>query len=410
MMYRNCIVAQSGGPTTVINASLCGVIKAAMESSQIDRIYAASYGIQGLMKGNIIDLTDESIEEVELLKCTPASALGSCRYMLKSYEESREEYERIYHLFEEYKIGYFFYIGGNDSMDTVDKLSSYAEMINSDIRIMGVPKTIDNDLYGTDHTPGFGSAAKYISTCIMEIARDGAVYDKPAINIIEAMGRNAGWLAASSVLAKRDVIGAPDLIYLPEREFSIENFVSDVEKCRRDKKQVTVVVSEGVKDSEGIYIAEYNSGKEVDAFGHIKMGGVAGILGDAIRDTIPGGRVKTIEFNVLQRCAMHFASGTDIEEAYRCGHNAVTYALRGETGKMVILQRTSNEPYMCNTGLMAVSEVANREKKVPLSWITPEGNFVTQEAIDYMLPLVNGEVSIKTEKGLPRYSRISPII
>lgn len=409
-MFKNCIVAQSGGPTTVINSSLCGVIKAAMESSQIERIYTASYGIQGLMKGNITDLTDVSMEEVELLKCTPAAALGSCRYMLKSWEESKEEYERIFRIFKEYEIGYFFYIGGNDSMDTVDKLSSYAETINSDIRIMGVPKTVDNDLYGTDHTPGFGSAAKYIAANIMEIARDTATYDKPAINIIEAMGRNAGWLAASAALARRDVIGAPDLIYLPEREFCIEKFINDVEKCRKGKRQVTIVVSEGVKDSEGIYIAEYNSGKEVDAFGHIKMGGVAGILGDAIKDMIPGGRVKTIELNVLQRCAMHFASGTDIEEAYRCGYNAVTYALRGETGKMVILQRTSDKPYMCQTGLMAVGEVANREKKVPLSWTTPEGNFVTREAIDYMQPLVMGEAGIRMENGLPRYSRISPII
>lgn len=409
-MYKNCIIAQSGGPTTVINSSLCGVIKAAMESSQIHRIYAANYGVQGLMKGNIIDLTDVYMEEVELLKCTPASALGSCRYMLKNWEDSREEYERIFRIFEQYEIGYFFYIGGNDSMDTVDKLSRYAEHINSDIRIMGVPKTIDNDLYGTDHTPGFGSAAKYIAASIMEIARDGATYDKPVVNIIEVMGRNAGWLAAASVLAKKDVIGAPDLIYLPEREFSIEKFISDVEKCRREKKQITVVVSEGVKDSNGIYIAEYNSGKEVDAFGHIKMGGVAGILGDAVKDMIPGGRVKTIEFNVLQRCAMHFASGTDVEEAYRCGYDAVNYALKGETGKMVILQRTSDKPYICSTGLLDVSEVANREKKVPLSWITPEGNFVTQEAIEYIQPLVMGEVDIRIEDGLPRYSMISPII
>ncbi len=409
-MYRNCIVAQSGGPTTVINASLCGVIKAAMESMDIDRVYSASYGIQGLMKGNIMDLTDVCMEEVELLKCTPAAALGSCRYMLRSWEESKEEYERIFRIFKEYGIGYFFYIGGNDSMDTVDKLSSYAKTINSDIRIMGVPKTIDNDLYGTDHTPGFGSAAKYIAASIMEIARDGAAYDKPVVNIIEVMGRNAGWLAASAALARRDVIGAPDLIYLPEREFSIEEFASDVEKCRREKKQVTVVVSEGVKDSQGIYIAEYNSGKEVDAFGHIKMGGVASILGDVIKERISGGRVKTIEFNVLQRCAMHFASGTDIDEAYRCGYSAVTYALKGETGKMVILQRVSDQPYMCSTGLMNVGEVANREKKVPLSWITPEGNFITQEAIDYLQPLVAGDIGIKTEGGLPRYSRISPVI
>lgn len=408
-MFKNCIVAQSGGPTTVINSSLCGVIKAAMESSQIDRIYAANYGIQGLMKGNIMDLTDVCMEEVELLKCTPSSALGSCRYMLKNWEDSSEEYERIFRIFKEYEIGYFFYIGGNDSMDTVDKLSRYAEHINSDIRIMGVPKTIDNDLYGTDHTPGFGSSAKYIAASIMEIARDGATYDKPVVNIIEVMGRNAGWLAAASVLAKKDVIGAPDLIYLPEMEFSIDKFTSDVENCRKEKKQITVVVSEGIKDSNGIYIAEYNSGKEVDAFGHIKMGGVAGILGDVIKDMISGARVKTIEFDVLQRCGMHFASGTDVEEAYRCGYSAVEYALKGETGKMVILQRTSDKPYICSTGLMPVSEVANREKKVPLSWITPEGNFVTQEAIDYIQPLVMGEVDIRIEDGLPRYSRISPI-
>ena len=409
-MYNNCIVAQSGGPTTVINASLCGVIKAAMESNSINRVYAAVYGIQGLLKGNIVDLTEESMEEIELLKTTPAAAIGSCRYMLKSSEESCEQYERIFGLFNEYSIGYFFYIGGNDSMDTVAKLSSYAEKINSDIRIIGVPKTIDNDLYGTDHTPGYGSAAKYISTSIMEIARDGAVYDKPVINIIEAMGRNAGWLAAASALAGKDVIGAPDLIYLPEREFSTEDFVRDVEKRCKEKKHVTVVVSEGIKDSEGIYIAEYNSGKEVDAFGHIKMGGVAGILGDIIKDNIPEGRIKTIEFNVLQRCGMHFASATDVEEAYRCGYNAVGYALSGETGKMVILKRTSNDPYMCFTGLMPVGMAANREKKVPLSWINTEGNFVTQEAIDYMRPLIVGEVSVKMEDGLPRYSRISPII
>lgn len=404
---KNCIFAQSGGPTAVINSSACGVIMAARENPYIDKVYGALYGIEGVIKEEFIDFTNEDEDEIELLKYTPSSALGSCRYRLKEYKDDKAEYEKIFKAFEKMNIGYFFYIGGNDSMDTVDKLSKYAAEKNIDIKIMGIPKTIDNDLPITDHTPGFGSAAKYIAASVMEIARDGAVYDKSIINVVEVMGRHAGWLAAAAALANRDKTGAPDLIYLPESVFSMDKFLEDVKRIYDEKNQVNVVVSEGIKDSEGRFISETNSGSQKDAFGHTQMGGVGEILGSIIKEKICS-RVKVIEFNVLQRCAMHYASATDIDEAYMCGYQGVEYAVKGETGKMVGLKRTSNSPYKCDTMLIDISSAANKEKVVPKEFINEEGNFVTDKAVEYLAPLIQGEVMLPTEDGLPKYAKYCP--
>lgn len=402
---KNCLVAQSGGPTAVINSTLLGVVKTALESEKIDSVYGSIYGIEGFLKGKIFDFTKEDIREIELLKYTPSSALGSCRYKLKDFNEDESDYRNIFSNFEKYNIRYFFYIGGNDSMDTVDKLSRYAKIKGYDIKIIGVPKTIDNDLYGTDHTPGFGSAAKYVATSIMELSRDAAVYDKGIINIVEIMGRNAGFLAASSALAGYDGV-CRQLIYLPEIAFDMDKFLQDVSSAYEKHKKIIVAVSEGIRYSDGSFVFEDKDNKAHDKFGHSQMGGVGRILGRTVKDKICK-RVKVIEFNVLQRCAMHFASKTDVEEAYKCGKDAVNYALAGESGKMVCINRICSSPYICETGLIDVSEVANKEKKFPINWITEDRNDITNEGIEYLKPLIAGEVNIPTENGLPRFSRLN---
>lgn len=363
MKYRkgNCLVGQSGGPTSIINASAAGVIEAAIASPYIEKIYGAHYGIEGILNDDIFDFSKEDEENLKLLKYSPSSALGACRYKLKPYMKSIEEYERVFSQFKKYNIKYFVYIGRNDSMDTVDKLNSYAKSINFDINIIGVPKTIDNDLFGTDHCPGFGSAAKYVATSIIELSRDGAVYDNEIINIVEVMGRNAGWLAASSILAKTDIQMSPDMIYLPEVIFDVEEFITKLIEKFNKKKKLTVVVSEGIKDKSGRYICEIDTLNK-DIFGHAQMGGVGDVLGNLIKEKVCK-RVKVVELNILQRCAMHWASKTDIDEAYKCGLDAVEYALGGYTGKMVTLERVSEYPYFCKTGLIDIEKVANREKK-----------------------------------------------
>lgn len=403
-MQNNCIVAQSGGPTAAINSSLCGVVKTALKSSSIDRVYGAVHGIEGIINGKIIDFGLQDSFEIELLKYTPSSALGSCRYKLKDFNEDESDYKNIFSNFEKYNIRYFFYIGGNDSMDTVDKLSRYAKNKGYEIKIIGIPKTIDNDLYGTDHTPGFGSAAKYVATSIMELSRDGMVYDKGIINIVEIMGRNAGFLTASSALARIDKF-APHLIYLPEIPFNMDRFLKDVKNAYEKCKKVTIAVSEGIRYEDGSFVYEDKSVIGHDRFGHAQMGGVGRILGKVIKDNICK-RVKVIEFNVLQRCAIHFASKTDIDEAYKCGEYGVLQALKGESGKMVSLNRISNNPYICELGLVDVSSVANHEKKFPKEWINESGNDITDEALEYLKPLILGEVELPTENGLPRFSKI----
>lgn len=403
----NCLVAQSGGPTAVINASACGVIEAALASPLIGTVYGANNGIEGVLEENLFDFSLEDPQEIQLLKHTPASALGSCRYKLQDLEQSEDEYKKIFDIFEKFNIRYVFYIGGNDSMDTTAKLSAYAKKYNKDVKVLGIPKTIDNDLYGTDHCPGFGSAAKYLATSIMEIVRDGDVYEKNIVNIVEVMGRNAGWLAAATALANMDELGAPDLIYLPEVTFDIATFMEDVKRVHKKKGKVTVVVSEGVKTRDGKYLFEaYKNGELVkDEFGHTYMGGTGGILTELVRTHIEK-RVKCVEFNVLQRAAAHFTSKTDVDEAYLAGQMGVQYALEGHTGKMVIFERDMANGYQCVIDVVDVKEVANKEKKVPLEWINKEGNYITKEAAEYILPLIQGEVVVPTENGLPRYARL----
>lgn len=408
MKYQNCIVGQSGGPTTAINSSLCGVIEGAMASDKIKKVYGAINGIEGILNNNIIDFGKEDPKEIKLLRQTPSAALGSCRYKLKKWQEDTGEYEKVFEFFRKNEIGYFFYIGGNDSMDTVDKLSSYAKEKGYNTRIMGIPKTIDNDLVATDHTPGYGSAAKYIAASVMEIARDAAVYDKEIINVVEVMGRHAGWLAAASALAKTDtVIGAPDLIYFPEVPFSMEKVLNEIAEAYKENKRMTIVISEGLKDEDGNYLQDKIATDSVtDAFGHKQMGGLGSYIGEKIQNQICP-RVKVIEFNVLQRAAAHFASKTDIDEAYQCGWDAVKYAVQGETGKMIGMKRISNQPYKMETLPVPVGQVANAEKVVPIEWINENKNGLTKEGLDYIRPLIEGEVSLVTEGGLPRFARLA---
>ncbi|NLK98050.1 6-phosphofructokinase [Defluviitalea saccharophila] len=398
MISGNCIIAQSGGPTTAINSSACGAIFEALNQKPIEKVFGARNGIEGILNEELFDFDEEDVEELKLLKTTPSSALGSCRYRLKQDDSS--DYERIFEVFNKYNIRYFFYIGGNDSMDTVKKIHEYAQKINYDIRVIGVPKTIDNDLVGTDHCPGFGSAAKYIATSILEMSHDADVYKSNIITIVEVMGRNAGWLAAASALTK-----ATDLIYLPEAAFDFERFEQDVRKVYEEKGKVMIVVSEGIKDKDGRYISTLESVGGHDNFGHAQLGGVGSVLERYVKENIEK-RVKKIELNILQRCAMHYGSKTDIDEAYMVGQQAVLYGMQGKSGYMVGLKRVSNTPYVCETELVDINQVANFEKKIPSHWINKEGNYVTKECIEYLSPLILGEVLIPTENGLPRYAKL----
>ncbi|HHW67722.1 MAG: ATP-dependent phosphofructokinase / diphosphate-dependent phosphofructokinase [Epulopiscium sp.] len=398
MISGNCIIAQSGGPTTAINSSACGAIFEALNQKSIEKVFGARNGIQGILNEELFDFAEEEAEELKYLKTTPSSALGSCRYRLKQDDSS--DYEKIFKVFTKYNIRYFFYIGGNDSMDTVKKIHDYAQKINYEIRVIGIPKTIDNDLVGTDHCPGFGSAAKYIATSILEMSHDAHSYKSNIVTIVEVMGRNAGWLAAASALTK-----ATDLIYLPEAAFDFKQFEKDVRRIYEEKGKVMIVVSEGIKDKDGRYVSTLESVDGHDNFGHAQLGGVGSVLEQYVKEHIEK-RVKKIELNILQRCAMHYGSKTDIEEAYMVGKQAVIYGVQGKSGYMVGLKRISNDPYICETELVDIHEVANFEKKLPSHWINKEGNFVTKECIEYLAPLIMGEVVIPTENGLPRYARL----
>src|SRR6056297_2362475 len=386
-MSNNCLVAQSGGPTPVINASLQGVIEAGIDNKNIDKVYGARFGIKGLMDDMIFDLTKEDKKEIKLLKNTPGSILGSCRYKLSSDEDIKKIFEK----FNKYNIKYFFYIGGNDSMDTVDKLSKYAKKNNKDVVIMGIPKTIDNDLMVTDHSPGFGSAAKYIATSVIETTLDSRVYQRKNVHLVEVMGRHAGWLAAASALAGETGLNTPDLIYFPEITFSTDKFIKDLKEVAKTKDNIIVVISEGIKDENGEYISASDSSKH-DQFGHKQMGGAARSLVPYIKEYVYD-RVKVIEFNVLQRAANHVASKVDAEEAYACGSQAVKYAVQGSaSGKAVVIKRVSNHPYQSKIELAEVDKIANREKKFPREWINKKGNHVTKEALEYLRPLIQGEI------------------
>lgn len=403
-MIRNVVVGQSGGPTSVINSSLAGVFETAKELGA-GKVYGMRHGIQGFLEKKLIDLDEKlgSDLNIELLKRTPSAYLGSCRFKLPEMEGNREVYERIFEICAEYEIDAFFYIGGNDSMDTIKKLSEYGEMINSPIRFMGVPKTIDNDLAATDHTPGFGSAAKYIATVTKELIRDGLVYDIRSATVIEVMGRNAGWLTGAAALAKSEDCEGVDLIYLPEVAFDVDKFMEKVRRLYETKKSIVIAVSEGVRTTDGKYLFELTSHTEfVDAFGHKQMSGTARYLASLLAAEF-GCKTRAVELSTLQRCAGHMASRVDITEAYQVGGSAVSAAFEGKTGLMVTLDRLSTDPYICTTGLHDVRQIANIEKKVPLEWIINDGTYVSDELIHYIKPLIQAEISPIMIKGQPRH-------
>jgi len=402
----NIIVAQSGGPTAAINSSVCGVIQEAMKSDLIDRVLGASNGILGVLTEELFDISAEKPETIEGLKRTPAAAIGSCRHKLKSLEESRADFQRIVDVFEAHNIRYFFYAGGNDSMDTADKVNKLAKSSGYELVCMGVPKTIDNDLAYTDHCPGYGSVAKYVATCAMEAGRDTeALYTADTCSILEVMGRNAGWIAAATGLARRCDEDAPHLIYLPEAPFSLEKFVADVKKTLKQFKRAFIVAGEGLKDADGNYITADTGQFAKDSFGHAQLGGVAEILKSVVEREI-GIKARFNKLGTNQRSAMHFASLTDVNEAYMCGQAAVKAALAGENGRMVTLVREDGPKYKCTTGLAALADVANGEKKVPPDFINQAGNGITEAMKDYVRPLVMGEAPITVgEDGLPVFMR-----
>jgi len=406
---KNCIVAQSGGPTVAINASLAGIISNVMQSNVFETIYGSVNGITGILENRIMDLSSIFHEEgaIETLKASPAMYLGSCRYKLPSVMEQREIYEQIFQKFEELNIQAFFYIGGNDSMDTVHKLSAYAKDIGSDVKVIGVPKTIDNDLCVTDHTPGFGSAAKYVATSILEIAHDTYIYKLKSVTIVEVMGRDAGWLTAASALARSTYSEAPHLIYLPEAAFDQEQFVSDVKTLLETKDNVIVAVSEGIRDKDGNYISATTAA--ADQFGHSQLSGAGKCLEYLIKERL-GVKVRSVEINVLQRCAAHLASKTDLDEAFALGQNAVSYAEQGVTGAMLIMERISNEPYRINYTYASIDGIANEAKSVSRAWINESGNDVTEEMIQYLKPLIQGESEVRYENGLPVYMDVEHLL
>ena len=398
----NIAVAQSGGPTCAINASLVGVFKQAFKTNEIDAIFGAINGIEGIINDDLIDLKRviRTNEDMELLRQTPSTMLGSCRYKLPEYEKDNGVYEKIYNCFTKHRIEVFIYIGGNDSMDTVVKLSDFLKAKKSDIKVIGVPKTIDNDLPVTDHTPGFGSAAKYVATTVQEIIRDSSVYSVDSVTIIEIMGRHAGWLTASTCVLRANDELAPHLIYLPEGEFSVKNFVEDVRKEIAKHKALIVAVSEGVKvDSDEYDLDAFQSGAE-DVFGHKYLSGVGKCLEKIVAKEI-GCKVRSVELNVMQRCSSHMCSKTDIDEAEEIGSAGLKAALSGESGKMMCFKRVSDIPYAVTIEMVDAKEIANKEKKFPANWINAAQNDVSQDAQNYFLPLIQGEVKIRMKNGMP---------
>ena len=398
----NIVVAQSGGPTCAINASLVGVFKRGKFSDKIGTIYGSVNGINGIIGDNLVDLSDylKTDDDLDLLVNTPSTVLGSCRYKLADVEKDETDYIKILETLRKYNIGMFFYIGGNDSMDTVLKLSEYFSKNNIDIKVIGIPKTIDNDLCGTDHSPGFGSAAKYVAATVQEIARDSRVYSVKSVTIIEIMGRHAGWLTASSCCLRANGEIAPHLIYLPEVEFNSEKFIEDVKRVQAEHDAVIVAVSEGVRNEDGNFAAEDFQSQKSDAFGHQYLAGIGKYLENLVSDKI-GCKVRSIELNVMQRCSSHIASLTDLEESEKIGAKAIEAALDGKTGRMMCYVRESNSPYTMSISDVAVSETANHEKFFPTEWITEDKNNVTDEAVDYFLPLIQGENTIKMKNGMP---------
>ena len=407
-LYGNAIVGQSGGPTAAINATLAGVIRGAIECDAIGTVYGAKNGIEGVLKKTLIDVSNMTEEDLKLLENTPAAALGSCRKKLpKDFEgENRKTFEDSIAVFKEFDIRYFFYIGGNDSMDTVAKLSKFTKSIGYDMRVIGVPKTIDNDLAGTDHTPGYGSAAKYIATTMQELLRDTAVYTVKAVTIVEIMGRDAGWLTAAAGLSSLYTNVEPDLVYLPEVPFDFDNFYADLEKAFEKHPNVGVAVSEGVRTADGTYVGEGTQSGATDAFGHKYLSGTGKALELAVKDKF-GCKVRSIELNLPQRCASHLASKTDLTESVSIGRAAVKAAASGETGKMMIFVRGEGEKYEIGIDSADISGIANAVRSVPREYINERGNNVTKECLSYIAPLIIGEPYLTFEGGLPKHFSFS---
>ena len=397
----NIAVAQSGGPTCAINASLVGVFRESLKEPTIDAIFGSINGVEGIIHDHLIDLKTMILtnEDMELLRQTPSTVLGSCRYKLPDWQEDDAVYQQIVHCLKRRQIGAFFYIGGNDSMDTVQKLSSYFREKKLDIKVIGIPKTIDNDLCITDHTPGFGSAAKYVATTMQEIVRDSSVYSMPSVTIVEIMGRHAGWLTASSAVLHAYGDPAPHLVYVPESHFSEKKFLRDVEQEMAKHKAVIVAVSEGVAVPEGV-----QSGA-VDNFGHKYLSGIGKYLEQLVREKI-GCKVRSIELNVMQRCSSHLCSKTDIDESEQIGAAGVQCALSGETGRVMVFRRIHDMPYTVVMEPADASQIANREKFLPREFLTPAGNNISDKAMPYFLPLIQGELNLAMHGGIPAHFTI----
>ena len=397
----NIAVAQSGGPTCAINASLVGVFRESLKEPSIDAIFGSINGIEGIIDNHLVDLKSMLLtdDDIELLRQTPSTVLGSCRYKLPDWRENEEIYKKIVSTLKQRNIGAFFYIGGNDSMDTVNKLSEYFATIDLDVKIIGIPKTIDNDLCVTDHTPGFGSAGKYVATTLHEITRDSTVYSMPSVTIVEIMGRNAGWLTASTSVLHAMGETSPHLIYVPEADFSLENFLRDVRQEMSKHKAVIVAVSEGIEVPEGV-----QSGV-VDNFGHKYLSGIGKYLEDIVRHEI-GCKVRSVELNVMQRCSSHLASKTDIDESESIGSAGVRCALSGQTGKVMVFRRISDMPYTIVIETADDYEIANNEKHLPKEYINSAGNNISDTAIPYFMPLIQGELNPIMSQGVPKHFAI----
>ncbi len=405
----NLVVGQSGGPTAVINASLAGVYQAA-KNHGIEKIYGMHYGIEGIINNDLLLLNDlfQDTADLSLLKRTPASFLGTCRYKLPVAENDPDVYETIFARLEEYDIDYLLYIGGNDSMDTIQQLSDYAAAHGKPQKFIGVPKTIDNDLPATDHTPGYGSAAKFIGTTIKEIVRDTESFggSAPKISVVEIMGRNAGWLTAASALSRSSDCVGPDLILLPEVAFDPKDYLDRVRELAKVKKSIVIAASEGIKTADGTLVCEQSGSYAfIDPFGHRQLSGSGKVLGDMIANEI-GFKTRSIEFSILQRCATHLSSRCDIDEAYNVGYVGVEAALKGETGKMITIQVDSREPYISTYHPQDIHGIANEEKTLPLEWITKDGTDVTDEFIRYARPLVKGQLLPYYSEGIPRHTTL----
>ena len=407
-LVGSLIIGQSGGPSSVINASAYGVIRTALDADCITKVYGAYHGIKGGLEDQLLDMDAEDRAELDRLPYTPSSALGSCRYKIKDPDEDDTDYKRILEIFKKYDVRYFFYNGGNDSMDTCNKISKYMQKVGYECRVMGVPKTIDNDLFGTDHCPGFASAAKYIATSCMEVYQDARVYDTGMVCIIEIMGRHAGWLAGASALATAYGAG-PDLVYLPEVDFDMDAFLADVERIYKEKGNCMVAVSEGIHYADGTFVSEAKT-SATDGFGHAQLGGLASLLANVVKEKT-GAKVRGIELSLLQRCGAHLASETDIEESYMSGKAAVENAVAGINGRMIAFERgIQNGRYACKTKLVPLMEVANVEKKIPREWINEDGTGVTHRFIEYALPLIQGEPDLPKQDSLPRFAKLKKVL